>query len=220
MFAKNYLKSSIYRSISILAGALSLVAAPAMAQEEPSHQLESAISFVGSPPMPEGDAAAVIPAVPLEEGDAAMVGGPMHMLKGLALTDDQYEKMYDLRNDFMDKFGPKMVEVASLERHMRDTLTSSSIDTKKAGEIKAKLAQAKSDIAEMKSDLQIQMAQVLTSDQRKTLRLAMEKHCMGGCGRARFMQHHMGPGGHGWHKGHGHGEHGPEHGGEGGSDAK
>jgi Spy/CpxP family protein refolding chaperone len=138
-----------------------------------------------------------------------MMGGGCGLKGELALTDDQYEKMYNLRNDFLDRVGPKMVEAHALERHLRDVLTSSNIDTKKAGDIKSKLAATKSDLAEAKADMEIQMAQILTADQRKHLRLAMAKcPMMGGWGHRPMHHPHGGWGGRS-HHGH---DHGPEHG--------
>ena len=214
-------KKDLNVSIARLALSLALfgltVGSPVRAQEadQPNPQLESAISFITSA-LPAGidlDVAAVLPPPPLDgDADAAMLGPGMHMFKGeLALTDDQYEKMYNLRNDFLDKLGPKMAEVSSLERHMRDVLTSPSIDAKKAAELKTKLAAAKSDLTEMKSDMQLQMAQVLTADQRKHLRLAMSKcpmmgrMCSGRMSRSKWS-HHGGPSMGSWGRGPG----GPE----------
>lgn len=207
---------------SVVAGSLALfalvsIASPALAQDDQSRQLESGTLVTALPadfawPSDAGAITAVGPLGAGADADAAMLGGGCGLKGELALTDDQYEKMYNLRNDFLDRVGPKMVEAHALERHLRDVLTSSTIDTKKAGDIKSKLAAVKSDLAEAKADMEIQMAQILTADQRKHVRLAMAKcPMMGGWGHMPMHHPHGGWGGRS-HHGHEHGhEHGPEH---------
>jgi Spy/CpxP family protein refolding chaperone len=97
-------------------------------------------------------------------------------LKGdAALTDEQWEKMHSLKNEFLDKLGPKMVESMSLERHLKDVLTSGDIDLKKANELKGKLASVKTELANLKIDNQIKAMAILTPEQRKAIRLSDSK---------------------------------------------
>ena len=107
-----------------------------------------------------------------------------------ALTDEQYEKLYSLKNAMMDKMGPKMVEMFSLERQLRDVLTSADIDSKKANELKNKIAALKTDMSTIGLENRIAFMETLTADQRKDLRQAMIKGSMRGMG---------GPGGPGFH---------------------
>lgn len=132
-------------------------------------------------------------------------GGMMDMgarfLKGdVAVTDDQYEKLYQLRGDFMDKFAPKMLEVMTLKRHLKDALTSADIDNSKVNDLKKQMTSAVQDLANMKIDNEIATMKVYTPEQRKHLRTAMMK-CpgmsgggrMGGMGCPVGMRGHGGP---------------------------
>lgn len=108
--------------------------------------------------------------------DAGMMDMGARFLKGdVAVTDDQYEKLYQLRGDFMDKFAPKMLEVMTLKRHLKDVLTSADIDSSKANDLKKQMASAVQDLANMKIDNEIATMKVYTPEQRKHLRLAMMK---------------------------------------------
>ncbi len=142
--------------------------------------------------------------------DAGMMDMGARFLKGdAAVTDDQYEKLYQLRGDFMDKFAPKMLEVMTLKRHLKDALTSADIDGSKVNDLKKQMASAVQDLTNMKIDNEIAKMKVYTPEQRKHLRLAMMK-CpglsgggpMGGMGCPVGMRGHGGMGGprRGYHK--------------------
>lgn len=128
-----------------------------------------------------------------------MGGGCMSsLMKGEhALTDDQFEKLYALKNDMMDKMGPRMVEMFSLERQLKDVLTSANIDAKKAAALKDKITAAKADMANIGLEHRIAVMETLTAEQRKDLRSAMIKGSMRGFGgghhfkgKAMMRMHH------------------------------
>ncbi|MBX9938087.1 MAG: hypothetical protein K2Y32_02480 [Candidatus Obscuribacterales bacterium] len=108
-----------------------------------------------------------------------------------ALTDDQYEKLYSLKNSMLDKVGPKMVELHSLERQLKDAITRAEIDSKKAGELKGKITSLKSDLASIKIDNQIAFMEILTADQRKDMRQAMVKGPLMMMGKMGHSRHKM-----------------------------
>ncbi|MBS1999808.1 MAG: Spy/CpxP family protein refolding chaperone [Cyanobacteria bacterium SZAS LIN-2] len=114
------------------------------------------------------------------------------------LTDDQYEKLYAIKEDLMDQMGPKMVQSHSLGRKLKDTLSASNIDTKQAQDLQNKISALKADMSNLKIDSLIKMAQVLTPEQRKELRMKMIKASLGG-----HHRHH----GHHWGFGSSHGHH-------------
>ena len=117
--------------------------------------------------------------------DAGMMDMGARFLKGdVAVTDDQYEKLYQLRGDFMDKFAPKMLEVMTLKRHLKDALTSADIDGSKVNDLKKQMVSAVQDLANMKIDNEIATMKVYTPEQRKHLRTAMMK-CPGMSGMGR-----------------------------------
>jgi Spy/CpxP family protein refolding chaperone len=133
-------------------------------------------------------------------------GGGEHHHHGFSeankMTDDQYERMYAIREDVQDQMGLKMAQERILHRKLKDTLSAASIDTKQAQDLANKITALKSDMTQMRLDSMIKMAQVLTPDQRKELHLMMIKghHLHGGGGH-----HHWGQGGPGGHEHEGHG---------------
>lgn len=126
--------------------------------------------------------------------DAGMMDMGARFLKGdVAVTDDQYEKLYQLRGDFMDKFAPKMLEVMTVKRHLKDALTSADIDNSKVNDLKKQMTSAVQDLANMKIDNEIATMKVYTPEQRKHLRTAMMK-CPGMSGMGRGGGHMGGMG--------------------------
>lgn len=180
------LKRSRLLSIAVaFVAPLALGSLPAQAQDgSPSMEMPPPMAMpapVG--PGEEGPApgpinfAMALPAGSMEAmPDAGMMDMGARFLKGdVAVTDDQYEKLYQLRGDFMDKFAPKMLEVMTLKRHLKDVLTSADIDSSKANDLKKQMASAVQDLANMKIDNEIATMKVYTPEQRKHLRLAMMK---------------------------------------------
>ncbi|HNA72790.1 MAG TPA: Spy/CpxP family protein refolding chaperone [Candidatus Obscuribacter sp.] len=117
-------------------------------------------------------------------GGGGGVGCPV--LGALDLTDDQYEKFYALKNSFLDKVGPKMLEIRTHERHLRDLMTQTNVDAKAARNLQDKINGLKADLANMKLDNRLAMHDVLNEEQRKKIRDWVVK---GGRG----MHHRGGP---------------------------
>lgn len=132
-----------------------------------------ALSFAMQMPSPMGPP----PFAAMMLGGHHRAGGWMKpLLEGEnALTDDQFEKLHTLRNDMLDKMGAKAADLASLERQLKDNLTSASIDGKKVADLKNKIGGLKSDLSDIRLDHQIAVAQVFTPEQRKALHSAMIK---------------------------------------------
>ncbi|HIA54444.1 MAG TPA: periplasmic heavy metal sensor [Candidatus Melainabacteria bacterium] len=97
-------------------------------------------------------------------------GGGCPMLGALDLSDDQYEKFYALKNSFLDKVGPKMLEIRTHERHLKDLMTQTSVDAKAARNLQDKINGLKADVANMKLDNRLAMHDVLNEEQRKKIR--------------------------------------------------
>lgn len=101
-------------------------------------------------------------------------GCPLWMLDGdNAVTDEQYERFYELKNKSLDQVGPKMLDLMQTKRHLKDAMTQESIDEKAVKKMQAQIASLKSDIENIKMDGELQMMQILTAGQRKELRKAM-----------------------------------------------
>ena len=91
-------------------------------------------------------------------------------LGALDLSDDQYEKIYALKNSLLDKVGPKMLEIRTHERHLRDLMTQTNVDAKAARNLQDKINGLKADLANMKLDNRLAMHDVLNDEQRKKIR--------------------------------------------------
>ncbi|GEM_PF-722681 len=165
-------------------------------------------------------AMALPPAGPKMDGmlDIAGVDMGARFLKGdVAVTDAQYEKLHALRSDFMDKFGPKLVELMSLRRHLKEALVSEVIDSSQVNDLRSKIMQAGKEMGDLKIDNEIAVMNVYTPEQRKHLHQAMLK-CPGLNGDMGAWGHRMGgmQGGPGMRGHHGHGGSGMYHRGMGG----
>lgn len=115
-----------------------------------------------------------------------------------ALTDEQYERLHVLKNAMLDKFGPKMAELSSLSRQLRDALGTANIDSKKVNDLRNRISAAKTDLSNIKLDHMIAVADVFTPTQRVELHKAMIKSPMGMMGRRRgYSRGYMGGSG-GW----------------------
>jgi Spy/CpxP family protein refolding chaperone len=158
------------------------------------------------------DALSAVPGAPMPGQDEAVGaegpgGGPggehgrfgkMHHAGPLsganALTDDQFEKLYALRNAYMNAVGSKMPELGRLGRELKEALLASDIDTGKVNGITSRMSAIKSDISAAKTARLVGSAQVLTADQRKALRTAMVHHSamsgLPGMGGGHHGHHH------------------------------
>lgn len=120
-----------------------------------------------------------------------------------SFTDEQLEKMYKAKMDFMDKAGPKMAELKSQERSLRDLLTQPEFDKSKAQSIQGKINGLKADLANLQLDQRISFLSCLSPEQHKELRRSYIKHAdFGGMGmmmmrkfHGRMGKHHRGAGG-------------------------
>lgn len=142
--------------------------------------------------------------------DIAMIDMGARFLKGdVAVTNEQYEKLHQLKGAFWDKMGIKIAELFSLKRQLKDVLTNADIDSSKANDLKNRIAANVQDMANLKIENEIATMNVYTSEQRRHLREAMLK-CPaigswgpGGMGMMKPMHMGMGPGGHLKHGRHG-----------------
>lgn len=141
--------------------------------------------------------------------------------KEQALTDDQWEKLYQVSKEFNDKSAPKMFELQQASSSLKDALMAVDVDRSKATSLQNKINGLHGDLASLKLDKKLAMLAVLTPDQRKVLherflkmavmhdfmrghRGMMMRRMHGGGGGACPMG--MGGGGkmhHGGHHGHG-----------------
>jgi Spy/CpxP family protein refolding chaperone len=113
-------------------------------------------------------------------------GGPHHWGGGmpwmhsplsgaLALSDDQYEKLNSIKNSSADAMAPKHTQLHTAYRDLCESLGKQDIDTAKVKSLQAQIASLKSDMSMAETNKLVQMAQVLSGDQRHALHMAMVK---------------------------------------------
>lgn len=208
------LKSQLfYLSALVAVSTMSLASQPAYSQLEPSDMEEIEIVLNGPDgppgfdepgpgpggPPPDGEMSMAF--MPPPEAIAAMRGGPggrgrpgggpcpiMSLDGENAVTDEQFEKLYDLKNRTLDQIGPKMLELHTAQRHLRDALTQETIDEKAAKKLQSQITSLKADLEGIKLDAKMTMMQTLTGAQRKELRKKMMQG-PGRCGPS--GRHHM-----------------------------
>ena len=123
-------------------------------------------------------------------------GGPFAFLQGdHALSDEQYEKLFQLKNDFLDKAGPKLAQLKVTERDMLDLMTQPQMDKAKVKDLQSKINNEKAELANMRIDHRMSTLEVLTAAQRKELRSHIVQGSswgMGQCKRHRGNTHMRG----------------------------
>jgi Spy/CpxP family protein refolding chaperone len=106
---------------------------------------------------------------------------PLAMLDGPnALSDDQYQKVYDIKGQFIANIVPKGLNMYMLTRKMKDLLTASDIDTKAVKDLERQISSACSDLSMTAMDSIVSVSQVLTPEQRKALHAKMIRSTLGG----------------------------------------
>jgi len=116
---------------------------------------------------------------------------PLAMLDGAnALTDDQYQKLYDIKGQFIANIVPKGLNMYMLTRKMKDLLTASDIDTKAVKDVEKQIAAGASELSMTAMDSIVSSAQVLTAEQRKEIHTKMIRAAVGGGGGWKHHHHH------------------------------
>jgi Spy/CpxP family protein refolding chaperone len=105
------------------------------------------------------------------------------------LTDNQVTQMAKLKRTFENGNTTAFATLRSLEGEMREKLSADNISDSDVRKLAEEIAQQKSDMSKRFSAHMLEMAKVLTPEQRKKMRLAhdkMELGPMGGFGRHPF----------------------------------
>lgn len=106
---------------------------------------------------------------------------PLTKLEGAnALTDDQYQKLYDIKTQFITTIVPKGLSMYSQIQKMKDLLTAGDTDMKAIRDLQRQIASGTSDLSMCVMDSLITVDQVLTPAQRVELHKKMVRSEMGG----------------------------------------
>jgi len=105
--------------------------------------------------------------------------GPGAFLTDLDLTDEQLEKLAELKMEGLSKFGQFKSGVVGLLQQIAKELTKEQIDKAKIHEIAQQIQSHKSEMGASMVDRVIAFAEVLTVEQRKKLKSKLIKRFLG-----------------------------------------
>jgi len=102
-------------------------------------------------------------------------GGPFPILRGLNLTDAQREQIAALTEHRRGGGNPPQAKVAGLQRQLQMAIVAEAPDPHKLEELKAAITAATAEELAARIDLETQVAQILTPEQRAQAREALAK---------------------------------------------
>ncbi len=105
------------------------------------------------------------------------------------LSDEQFEKFYQIKNRMKDDMGNKMIEMSKLRRQFCDELNRESIDAKAVSKLEDRMAALKGETSKVFTSAAVEMMNVLTPEQRKILRQKMVRGSSMGHGMRGGMGH-------------------------------
>lgn len=126
------------------------------------------------------------------EGFGGGMPGMSCLPEGASLTDEQLEKIYKAKETFQEKAGPKMLELRTQARAMRDAMMEPDLDKAKLQGIQNRMNALIADLGSLKLEKQIAVQSVYTPEQRKEMRHNYLKRSVegpGACGRFGKMMH-------------------------------
>jgi Spy/CpxP family protein refolding chaperone len=111
-------------------------------------------------------------------------GAPLMMLlpPDLELTDDQVDKLSQLKRGIRNKTSPIVAKISSLEHSRSLALDEENLNPSEISKQSAEINAQKQLLDGILTDARIQMAQVLTAEQRHKIRLFAERRELGPLG--------------------------------------
>ncbi len=111
----------------------------------------------------------------------AHMGGPMGLpLAELDLSEAQMEKISALRSKTQDQTAPIHLKLQSLERDFRSALVGSKLDQNELRRLRSEIASQKQALDDTMSDSMVKTAEILTPEQRQSLKSSMNRAEFGG----------------------------------------
>ena len=105
--------------------------------------------------------------------------GMMLPLMAVDLSDDQVERLVQLKSSLMDKVSPRMAKIHALERDLRNALCQPQIDASDVAHISSQISAEKQTLDGLFTENAISMAQVLTPEQRQKIKVAANRREFG-----------------------------------------
>jgi Spy/CpxP family protein refolding chaperone len=118
-------------------------------------------------------------------------GCPLSALDGPnALTDDQCQKLYEIKGQFIATIVPKGLNMYVLIRKMGDLLTAADPDMKAVKETERQISSATSDLSTTVVDSLVSVDQILTPAQRQELHRRLVRAAVGAGGHPHHDEPH------------------------------
>lgn len=153
------------------------IGAPSIAQDLPDQMPVPAVAIGAPGPLPVVDAGSLIPDPILAvgetgggpEGNVTFAAGPGGGFAGLDLSDEQYEKIFALKQDEMVKSAASRANLMAAEVALHDLLLSPTLDTAKIQAAEDHINQLRTQAANARLQNDIARMAVLTPQQREIL---------------------------------------------------
>ncbi len=166
----------IFATATVLA---SIMAVPAFAQEfgDTAGGIDDSSMNL---PVEASESLALLPGQVSIEGPDMAVGAGFASQASLALSDEQLEKIAKLKAELSDSQSPKMNELRSLSRQLKDALSAENPQKGKVMEIQSKINSLKADLSNARLNAKLETLAVLNPEQKQKLRHAsLERQVFG-----------------------------------------
>lgn len=100
-------------------------------------------------------------------------------LSGVDLTDDQLEKLAELKSQAFSKFGHGKVDIVDLYKRLFKELAKPTIDEKQVWNVTDEIRGKKSELTDVLVEHLIAFAKILTPEQRSKIKLNKIRRIMG-----------------------------------------
>ena len=101
------------------------------------------------------------------------------LLDGIDLTDEQIEKIMEVRQESFAKIAHARIEMGDLRRRLMKELGADKIDRSKISALTKQIKEQKSALTDLMVDKLTAHAEILTPEQRKSMRMRMMKRRLG-----------------------------------------
>jgi Spy/CpxP family protein refolding chaperone len=101
------------------------------------------------------------------------------VLHGLDLSDDQVERIAELKQKTFSKLAHGKIDLVELHKQLFKELGSATIDRNAVNAVKEKIKEHKAQLTDLMVSNMIAFAEVLTPEQRKKARINKIRHFLG-----------------------------------------
>jgi Spy/CpxP family protein refolding chaperone len=95
----------------------------------------------------------------------------------IKLTDEQLEKLHALRAELSNQAQPKLLELKTLKRQLKDELTKASLDKQQVLSLQGKINAIRADLANARVAMAVDANAIFTAEQKQQMR---RRYLMGG----------------------------------------